>query len=494
MNTDKANRKRRGTLLMVIVLTAVITLLVGGGIAYLGGYLGPVPAAVITGVDDHGDHDHEDGETFYTCGMHPWIITEEEGNCPICGMKLVVKRDASPSSADAGERTILYWRAPMNPMEIYDQPGKSAMGMDLVPVYEDEVIGGVEINIDPVTQQNMGVRTAAVKSGPLAHTIRTYGHITYDETRLVEVSPKFNGWIERLHVDFTGQRVEKNQPLFDVYSPELITAQEEYLLAYRKARQGGRNASAMLASVRRRLDYYDVTAKDIRKLETSGKVRKALTIRSPFAGVAIYKNAVEGGYINAGTAIYRIADLSKVWVEAHIYEYELDRVKTGQAAEMILPYLPGQIYNGKVAFIYPYMQQKTRDVVIRIEFDNPDFRLKPDMYADIRIKTVADGEGLLIPDEAVIRSGERNVVFVAKGDGKFTPREVALGIVLDDGYVQVLTGLANGETVVTSGQFLLDSESKLKEAIQKMLAAKADPGMAGNTVKTDENFFDDVEE
>jgi Cu(I)/Ag(I) efflux system membrane fusion protein/cobalt-zinc-cadmium efflux system membrane fusion protein len=230
----------------------------------------------------------------------------------------------------------------------------------------------------------------------------------------------------------------------------------------------------------------------MRKLEKTGVVNKALTIRSPFKGIVTSKNAIEGGYIKPGTTVYRIADLSKVWVEAHIYEYELHLVKAGQLAEMTLPYLPGKIYRSQVSYVYPYLQKETRDVVIRVEFDNPDFALKPEMYVDIRIKTVADGEGLIIPDEAVIRSGERNIVFTAKGEGKFVPREVKLGMTVDGGNVQILTGLVAGETVVTSGQFLLDSESKLKEAIQKMMDAKSVP--APDPSKNDEDdFFTDME-
>ncbi len=474
----------------VIILTAAITLIIAGGIAYLSGYLGPQSKMDHSG-QLPSSQKKESKPQLYSCGMHPTVIFEEPGNCPICGMKLTPKRDDTDDSEEKKENKIAYWRAPMNPTEIYDKPGKSAMGMDLVPVYENEISGGVEIKIDPVTQQNMGIRTAIVKKGPLVHTIRTYGHITYDETSTYQISPKFSGWFEKLHVDFTGQHVKKGQPLFEIYSPELITAQEEYLEAYRNSSQHpGKRGKELIASVRRRLMYFDVDKKEIRAIERSGNVKKTITMRSPFKGVVTHKNAVEGGYVNAGTTVYTIAGLSRVWVEAHIYEYELYRVSKGLDAQMTLPYLPGKVYTGKVTYIYPYLQKKTRDVVIRLEFDNADMGLKPDMYADVRIKTASKEDGMIIPSESVIRSGERNVVFVTRDKGKFAPREVTLGIALDDGMVQVLTGLAPGERVVTSGQFLLDSESKLKEAIQKMMEAKSD-NASGK--ESDDSFFDDME-
>ncbi len=477
----------------VAAVTAVVTLLAAGGIAYFLGLLGPG--------GDGPSTPPEGGEavveaTLYTCGMHPWIIAEEPGACPICGMDLTPKRNEGGEAGQEGtpgERKILYWKAPMNPTEIYDQPGKSAMGMDLVPVYEDEVVGGVDIKIDPVTQQNMGIRTERVEKGPLVRTIRTYGHVTYDETRTATVSPKFSGWIEQLYVDFTGQFVKRGDPLFAIYSPELVTAQEEYLVAYRNlSRVSGSGGRDLLASARRRLKYFDVPEDQIRAIEKSGQVRKTLTLRSPSSGVVTHKNAVEGVSVKAGTTVYQLADLSRVWVEAHIYEYELPWVELGQDARMTLPYLPGRVFQGVVTYVYPYLQRKTRDVVIRLEFDNPDLVLKPDMYADVRIESRQSGEGLLVPSEAVIRSGERNLIFVARGDGKFTPREVTLGLKAEGGKMEVLSGLAPGEVVVTSGQFLLDSESKLKEAVQKMLEAKTAKPTAPSSKAAEGDFFDDM--
>ncbi len=489
-------RKKRPSPVKVAIATAAITLALAGGAAYLLGFLGPHEMRAVTVTESDGKGGTVE-KTLYTCGMHPWILLEEPGDCPICGMKLQPKKDdggaaAGGSGAAAGERKVLYWKAPMNPTEIYDRPGKSAMGMDLVPVYEDEVQGGVEIKIDPVTQQNMGIRTERAEVAPLVRTIRTYGHITYDETRTAEVSPKISGWIEKLYVDFTGQMVEKGEPLFEIYSPQLVSAQEEYLVAYRSlSRMVGNGGDDLLASARRRLQYWDVPGDEIHQIEQTGRVRKTLVIRSPFTGVVTHKNAVEGVFVKEGTTIYKVADLSRVWVEAHIYEYELPWVQEGQPARMRLPYQPGKEFVGKVAYVYPYMQRKTRDVVVRLEFDNPGLELKPDMYADVWLDSEPKGEGLVIPSEAVIRSGERDLVIVARGEGKFAPREVELGLVLDGGRVQVLSGLAPGDVVVTSGQFLIDSESKLKEAVQKMLEAKRAKNEGGGAEPGD-GFLDDL--
>ena len=443
---------------MIVFLTVILTLLLAGGTAYFTGYLRPSES--VQGV-----------KNVAPSGTHPQ--TEQK---------------ASSSGIKNGE--ILYWRAPMNPTEIYDKPGKSAMGMELVPVYEDETDDPQAVKIDPVTQQNMGIRLGKVTKGPLIHTLRTYGHITPDETLTAQVNLKTSGWIEKLHVDFTGKYVKKGEPLFDMYSPELVAAQEEYLVAFRTlgpSRSAG--MKSMLDSSRSRLQFFDVPESEIQALEKSGKVKKTVMIRSPLSGFVIGRNAEEGSYIKAGTMVFRIADLRRVWVDAHIYEYELSMIQKGQEAEMTLPYLPGKSFSGTVAFVYPYLQPKTRDLIVRLVFQNPEMALKPEMYADIRIKAVFKGEGLTIPSEAVIRTGRRNVVFISSGNGKFVPRDVILGPLLNNERVQVLAGLTNGESVVISGQFLLDSESNLKEAVRKMLDAK----LIKKVKKDEDDFFGDME-
>lgn len=380
-------------------------------------------------------------------------------------------------------KKIKYWVAPMDPTYIRDEPGKSPMGMDLVPVYEEE--GGEKeptstIRIDPVTVQNMGVRAALVVRKPITKTIRTFGNVTYDETRLVSVTTKFNGWIEGLHVDFLGEQVKRGQPLFDIYSPELVTAQDEYLLAlkqYRSLKDSPfdhvrDSAERLMAASRKRLQYWDMSASQIRRLETSGQVRKAITIFSPAAGVVIGKKAMEGQSVKAGENQYQIADLSTVWVDVDVYEYEFPYIEVGMPARMELPYVPGRRFLGEVLYIYPYLSKATRTARLRLAFPNPDLRLKPDMYADIRLEAEIAGPDLVIPQEAVIDTGVRQVVFISQGRGRFEPRVVRLGVEVDGHQYQVLEGLSEGDEIVISAQFMLDSESRLREAVQKMLEGR----------------------
>jgi len=377
-------------------------------------------------------------------------------------------------------KKVKYWAAPMDPTYIRNQPGKSPMGMDLVPVYEEEGEDkepASTIRIDQVTIQNMGVRLGRVKRKPLVKYIRTFGNITYDERLIYAVNTKFNGWIEKLYVNFVGETVKKGQPLFDIYSPELVTAQEEYLLAlqqkkdlkdssYDSIREG---AQRLLDASRTRLKYWDLSDKQIKKIENAGNVQKRLTIYSPARGVVIKKNAFQGHYVKAGEHQYEIADLSKVWVDVDIYEYELPWIRNGMPAKMELSYIPGKIFAGKVLYVYPFLTAKTRTARLRLEFPNPDSKLKPNMYANVNLESAVAKDSLVIPQEAVIDSGVRKVVFVALGKGRFQPREVKLGAEGNDNEFQVLEGLKEHEQIVISAQFMLDSESRLREAIQKML-------------------------
>lgn len=475
--------------IFVLVATALLSIMIAGSLAWYAGLIAPLT---------HGSPpDQEAGKTLYTCSMHPQIVREEPGNCPICGMKLVPKREEEQRPKGGNnKRKIAYWRAPMNPDEIYSEPGKSTMGMDLVPVYEDELVGGVNILIDPVMEQNMGIRTQAARKGPLLHTIRTYGHVTYDETRIGRINLRFSGWVEKLHADYTGMKIKKGAPLFNIYSPDLLTAQHELLEAKRnyknRADESGRK---VLDSVKNRLAYYGIGETEIHKILEQNQVLQTITVRSPYSGIITRKNAIEGDFIKTGTTVYEIADLSKVWVEAHIYEYELSRVKKGQAAEMTLPYLPGKTYTGEVSYIYPYLQRKTRDVVVRLEFANPETALKPEMYGDVLIKTQAGIHGVIIPDSAVLRSGRRNIVFIRRSPGRFTPREVELGLPLDNNQIHVAKGIAPGDEVIVSGQFMLDSESRLRESTLKMTERKNLSQESETKESTDnkDDFFTDLE-
>ncbi len=423
---------------------------------------------------------------LWTCGMHPEVIVDEPGQCPKCGMNLVPVKLASSGPAGQeepqGERKILYWQAPMDPTEIYDEPGKSKMGMDLIPVYDDQATlgAGGSIRIDPVTVQNMGVRSAKVKRGDFSRSIRTVGQVDYNEEKLYIVNTKISGWIERLFVNYVGEMVDRGEPLLEIYSPELVTTQEEYLLALqtqKRLAQSGfesvrEGAASLLESSRTRLLYWDIPISEIERLEKTGEVKKTVQLESPATGMVVHKNAIEGMHIKEGTDLYQIADLSTIWVHASVYDYELPWIRDGQTAQMELSYLPGKTFEGKVAYVYPYLREKARDVHVRLEFPNPGLELKIGMYANIDIQAPVIRDAVIIPTEAIIRSGARNVVFVVQGEGRFEPRQVMLGEEGDNGMIRVVSGLLGNEEVVTSAQFLLDSESRLQEVILKLLAEK----------------------
>ncbi len=450
--------------------------LVGGGIWY---------ALYLANSSTKQTNHHHEAHQQYTCGMHPWVITDEPGNCPICGMALTpvkaetvgqVATETSQGEMSKGERKIKYWVAPMDPTYIRDEPGKSPMGMDLVPVYEDEAQSGSTITIDPVTVQNMGVRTAQVTCRDLHRTIRTVGNIDYDEPKMTSINAKVDGWVEKLYVDQTGQLVQKGQPLLELYSPKLVSAQQEYLLALRNKEALKDSAFAeisdggqrLLEAARQRLRYWDISERQIRQLEKTGQVRKTLTLYAPYKGVVILKQAMPGQFIKAGQELFKVGDISRVWVYADIYEYELPWIRVGQTAEVQLPYAVGTFLTAKISTIYPYVDPKTRTVKARLEFANPGLELKPDMYVNVKIEAQEVRNALVVPGEAVLDSGEKQTVFVALGQGKFEPRQVKTGVQDQDGFIEITQGLLDGETVVTSAQFLFDSESKLREAIQKM--------------------------
>lgn len=411
----------------------------------------------------------------YRCPMHPTIISEREGECPICGMDLVKDAAAQTPSSMGGERKIAYWRAPMDPSYTADKPGKSPMGMDLVAVYEDELAAEGTVKIDPVTVQNIGVKTVQVERRALSRTVRTVGRVDYDETRMTDVNTKIDGWVEKLYVAATGQEVKKGQLLLELYSPELVAAQEEYLTAldYKKRLEKEAAAdvieggSALLKASAQRLRYWDIRDAQIATLERTHQVKRTMQIYSPQEGVVVHKAVFEGAHIKAGQHLYRIAELSHVWVYADIYEYELPWIKKGQDAEVELSYLPGHNFSGKVTYIYPFLDAKTRTAKVRMGFANPALLLKPEMYTNVKFKSPVSSSTLVIPVQSVIQSGERNVAVVSLGEGKFQPRDIQLGVEAD-GYYQVLGGLHEGMRVVTSAQFLIDSESNLKAALSSM--------------------------
>jgi membrane fusion protein, copper/silver efflux system len=437
-------------------------------------------------------------------GIAGWMLAASLSMLNLGSMELGVRSAcAAEDKLKAGMvdpktgKKIKYWAAPMDPKYIRMEPGKSPMGMDLVPVYEEqgeEKEPASTIRIDPVTIQNMGVRYGRVVRKHLAKSIRTYGNITYDETHLYTINTKFDGWIDKLYLDFVGEHVRRGQPLFTIYSPDLVSAQKDFLLAVQQIHklQGSASAVAradarrMLNASRLRLQYWDLTDNQIDAIEKRGTIQKTVTVYSPAAGTVTKKNAFEGHYVKAGVHQFEIADLTTVWVDVDIYEYELHWVRKAMPAVMELPYVPGKRFSGKVLFVYPYLDMKSRTARLRLAFDNPTDELKPGMYATILLESALPGQTLAIPQEAVIDSGTRKIVFVARGKGKFQPREVELGVEGDNYDVQVLKGLSEGEKIVVSGQFMLDSESRLREAIQKMLEpGSTDAGQASQTGNPD---------
>jgi len=416
----------------------------------------------------------------YTCAMHPFVIKDEKGDCPICGMELTPIKDHTTATPPKKERTIKYWVAPMDPTYIRNEPGKSPMGMDLVPVYDDEAAGGGSIiSIDAQTIQNMGVQTIAVERHNLAHQIKTVGLVDYQEPMQFSINTKISGWVEKLYINQTGQKVKKGDPLLNIYSPDLVAAQEEFLLALNNKNrltdspfpEIAAGANRLVEASRKRLTLWDISAEQIKALEEKHSVQKTLTLYATYSGIVTDKKVNEGMFIKAGMALFTISDISQVWINADIYEYELAWLKTGQNAEVTLPFTGNKVLKGTVTYIYPYVEAKTRTVKARLDFDNPGFELKPDMFVNVSINAKPRYNVLAIPSDAILHTGNSDTVFVALGDGKFEPRQVKTGLSGEKGFVEIVQGLLDNEKVVTSAQFMLDSESTLRAAIAKMLDA-----------------------
>jgi Cu(I)/Ag(I) efflux system membrane fusion protein len=323
--------------------------------------------------------------------------------------------------------------------------------------------GMVQVSLE--RQQLIGVKFGQVERKSIEKLIRTVGRIDYDEKRLVTISPKIGGWIEELYVNFTGKYVRQGEPLLTIYSPELVSAQEEYLIALRTAKALG-DQDFLVESAKRRLKLWDISDEQIKELEQRGQVAKTLTLHSPFTGFVLERMAFKGMNVMPGMALFKLADLSTVWLYADIYEYELPLIRLGQEALIELSYYPGDFFRGQVIYIYPYLDQTTRTAKIRFQFPNPRGQLKPGMYANVQIK-IPLGTKLVVPEEAIIDTGERQIAILDRGSGYFEPRPVKLGPKVDNYYV-VLEGLKEGERLVTSANFLIDSESKLKEALGGM--------------------------
>jgi len=390
--------------------------------------------------------------------------------------------DAAPAPSPpspAGERKILYYRNPMGLPDTSPVPKKDTMGMDYIPVYADEGSGTVPgtVAISPERIQMLGVRTEAAARRGMAHTVRAVGTVAADERRIGVVNPKFEGWIEKLLVNTTGQTVRRGEALLEVYSPDLVLAQREYLLARSAAAEMAHadamardNAKAIADAALSRLKNWDISADQLTRLQRSGSATRTLTLRAPIAGVVMDKQAVGGLHFGAGDMLYRIVDLSTVWLLADVYEQDLAQIRPGESATITVQAYPGHVFEGRVAFIYPTVNAQTRTARVRIEVPNPELLLKTDMYATVEIAAPVESATVLaVPDSAVLDTGTRQTVLVDRGEGRFEPRAVKLGA-RGGGYVAVIDGLRDGEKVVTGANFLIDAESNLRAALQAFTA------------------------
>lgn len=391
---------------------------------------------------------------------------------------------ATGDTADPGQGGPLYYRHPMNPQVTSPVPARDDMGMDYIPVYADGARSDAPpgtVTIDPVTVQNIGVRTAAAERRSLSRVVRAVGRVGFDEERLRRVHLKTEGWVEELRAAKTGAPVKKGEVLLSIFSPQLVTAQEEYLLALENRAALNEapvsdirlGAATLLRSARERLELLDVPEHQIRELERTRRMKKDLHLHSPFDGIVTRVGVRAGQYVTPQTELYSIADLSRVWVHVDVYEFELPWIVVGDEAELQLAGIPGRTFRGQVDYIYPYAEAETRTVKVRLVFDNPGLLLKPEMFAEVAIHAQNQADAVVIPSRAVVRSGTREQVFVVRAPGKFEPREVELGVSAN-GDVQVLDGVSPGEQVVTSAQFLIDSESKLREATAKMMEVRGE--------------------
>jgi len=382
-------------------------------------------------------------------------------NYTILGERLDFQGTNQPPKAKPAEKEILYWVAPMDPAFRRDEPGKSPMGMDLVPVYAEEAADTDGIHISATVEQSLGVRTSKVERRSLWRKVDATGYVGFDESRVSQINLRTEGWIERLLVKNEGERVKKGELLFEFYSPQLVNAQKEYVQAKR------RDDSRMVSATAGKLMALGMEDADIRQLAKTSRVSNTVKVLAPQDGTITSLNVKEGSYVKPATAIMSLADLSSVWLQAEVFESQADWVTEAQSAEARLNYMPGEVFSGRVDYVYPVLDPKTRTLQVRLRFDNPGQRLKPNMYARVTIFGKSHPGALSIPREALIRGQEIDRVVVALGKGTYTVYEVMSGIESGN-WVEIIAGLEEGDEVVTSAQFLLDSEASLAGSIRRL--------------------------
>lgn len=437
-------------------------------------------------------HDTPASQQRYQCPMHPSVISDHPGECPICHMDLVLIDETRGAREDHAApvqaATPLLYRHPMNPAITSPTPMKDEMGMDYIPVYADgnglkseSLEGRSPVLLDSTGLARAGIRTERVRRESIGHSIRTVGVVAADETRVHHLHLKVSGFIEHLYVAFEGQVVRAGEPMLSVYSPELLASQEDFLRAHAAAqrfsasplpevRQGGLD---LLAAARRRLELLDVPVSMIESLEAKGQSQRNVILYSHHSGFVTAKDVYEGMQVEPGRELFTITDLSHVWIEADVFEAEAPLVALGLPASLTLAYDPSLKLTGKVAYIFPTFRTETRTLRVRFDFPNPQLRLKPGMFADVELQ-LAPRDALTIPDSAVIDTGTRQLIFVKSASGEYQPREVRLGV-HGDRRVEVLSGLTETDELVVEGNFLLDSESRLKAAISTATTGQKSP-------------------
>ena len=425
------------------------------------------PTEKLTEVLDDSAMEHalKHQDPTYVCPMHAQNVRGEPGSCPICGIDLVEKKAPPQKAQKPEEKKILYWVAPMDPNYRRDEPGQSPMGMELAPVYDEGVETGdgdyPAISINPAVTHNLGLRTAKAALQDLQIEIRTPGIVDYDETRISHIHPRAEGWFEKLHVRAEGDPVNAGDVLGDFYSPDILAAQVDFLVALNSSQRG------KLDSARNGLRLLGVEEATIKQIEKQRQTQNSVPVISPVSGIITNLGVREGMYAVPSSETFAIADLDQVWVKVDVYEHQIAALKNGLEAEIHVPAWPGRVWRGKIEYIYPQLNARSRTLSLRLSFANPDHALKPNMYAEVVIKAVPKQQVVTIPKEALIVTGERQAVVKALGEGKFKPVDVTAGIT-QAGMTEIISGIEAGDEVVISGQFLIDSESALQASFLRL--------------------------